>query len=240
LADANGPFVARAITTNANSDAAKALAKKGAEVVEADLDDEASLRRAFKDAYGVFLVTNFWAERSHEEEQARTRAEMELAQARNGADAAKAAGVQHLIWSTLEDTRKHIPLSDQQMPTLDGKYKVPHFDGKAEGNAFFTTAGVPTTFLQTSFYYEVFLQGWGPTRAEDGKLVLTLAMANAKLAAIAVEDIGSTALAIFGHGDRYIGVTVSVAGDQLTGSEFAHRCARHKRNTRAQSAAPIF
>lgn len=221
LADPNGPFAARAITRNVTSDAAKRLAKMGAEVVEADLDDEASLTSAFKNAYGVFLVTNFWAERTPEEERARTRAEMELAQARNGAHAAKAADVKHVIWSTLEDTRKHIPLSDQQMPTLDGKYKTPHFDAKAEANAFFTSATVPVTFLQTTFYYEAFMRGLGPIRGEDGKLVLTLAMADAKLAGIAVEDIGRTALAIFRGGDRYIGETVSIAGDHLTGSEFA-------------------
>ena len=229
VADSSGRFwptptartLARAITRKANSDAAKALAKLGAEVVEADLNDEASLLRVFKNAYGVFLVTNFWVERTAKEEQAQTRADMELAQARKGARAAKAAGVHHVIWSTLEDTRKHFPLSDQRMPTLDGKYKVPHFDAKAEANALFTSAGVPTTFLQTTFYYEAFIRGLGPTRDKDGKLVLTLPMADAKLAAIAAEDIGRTALGIFRRGDRFIGKTVSIAGEHLTGSEFA-------------------
>jgi uncharacterized protein YbjT (DUF2867 family) len=221
LADPNGPYVARAITRKTNSDAAKALAKLGAEVVEANLNDEASMLRAFKYAYGVFLVTNFWVERTAEEEQAQTRAEMELAQAGMGARAAKAAGVQHVIWSTLEDTRKHFPLSDQHMPTLDGKYKVPHFDAKAEANALFTSVGVPTTFLQTTFYYEGFMRGFGPTRDKDGKLVLTLPMADAKLAGIAAEDIGRTALGIFRRGDRFIGKTVSIAGDHLTGAGYA-------------------
>src|SRR3984893_17901405 len=114
LADPNGPYAARAITRKANSDAAKALAKLGAEVVEADLNDEASMLRAFNNAYGVFLVTNFWAERTAEEDEAQTRAEMELAQAGIGARAAKAAGVEHVIWSTLEDTRKHVALSAQR------------------------------------------------------------------------------------------------------------------------------
>ena len=221
LADPNGPYVARAITRKANSNPAKALAKLGAEIVEADLNDEASMSRAFKNAYGVFLVTNFWVERTAEEEQAQTRAEMELAQAGIGARAAKAAGVQHAIWFTLEDTRKHFPFSDQRVPTLDGKYKVPHFDAKAEVNTLFTRVGVPTTFLQTTFYYEGFMRGFGPTRDKDGKLVLTLPMADAKLAAIAAEDIGRTALGIFRRGDRFIGKTVSIAGDHLTGSDFA-------------------
>ena len=63
------------------------------------------------------------------------------------AQAAKEAGVAHVIWSTLEDTRKLVPLSDNRMPTLRGKYKVPHFDAKGEADRFFTELGVPTTFL---------------------------------------------------------------------------------------------
>ena len=51
---------------------------------------------------------------------------------------AKAAGIKHAIWSTLEDSRQWLPLSDDRMPTLMGKYKVPHFDGKGESNKFFT------------------------------------------------------------------------------------------------------
>ncbi len=62
--------------------------------------------RAFEGAYGAFVVTNYWVARTPEEEAARTRAEMELEQAEIAARAAKAAGVQHVIWSTLEDTRQ--------------------------------------------------------------------------------------------------------------------------------------
>ena len=87
------------------------------------------------------------------------------------AEAAKDAGVKHAIWSTLEDTRKWIPLSDTRMPTLQGKYKVPHFDAKAEANAFFTDLGVPTTFLLTSFYWDNFIFfGMGPKKGPDGAL----------------------------------------------------------------------
>ena len=54
------------------------------------------------------------------------------------ADAAKQAGLQHVIWSTLEDTRRWVPLDDDRMPTLQGKYKVPHFDGKGQADRLFT------------------------------------------------------------------------------------------------------
>lgn len=82
--------------------------------------------------------------------------EKEIAQAENMARAAKEAGVEHVIWSTLEDTRNWVPLDDDRMPTLQDKYKVPHFDGKGEADGLFEEFGVPTTWLLTSFYWDNF------------------------------------------------------------------------------------
>lgn len=213
LADPDGGFAVRAITRNPNSDKAKALAEAGAEVVAADLDDPASLERAFSGAYGAFCVTNFWEHFSPEKEQA---------QAANLAKAAKAAGVQHLIWSTLEDTRKKVPLSSDQMPTLLEKYKVPHFDSKGESDALFTQAGVPTTFLLTSFYWDNFIHfGMGPKPGPDGKLAITFPMGDKKLPGIAAEDIGRCAYGVFQAGSKYIGKTVGIAGEHPTGAEMA-------------------
>jgi len=213
LNDKNGPFTARAITRNVNSDKAKALADAGAEVVAADLDDVKSLRKAFEGAHGAFCVTNFWEH---------FKPEKEISQARNMAQAAKDAGVKHVIWSTLEDTRKSIPISDDRMPTLLGKYKVPHFDGKGEADAIFSELGVPTTFLVTSFYSENFIYfGMGPKKGPDGKLAITLPLGNKKLASIASEDIGKTAYAIFEDGAEMIGKTVGIAGGHLTGAQIA-------------------
>ena len=210
--DPNGEFAARALTRNPDSDAAKALAAQGAEVVAADIDDEASIERAFDGAYGAYCVTFFWEHMTPDIEQA---------QAASMAQAAKAKGLKHVIWSTLEDSREHIPLSDDRMPTLN-KWKVPHYDAKAEVNHVFTDAGVPTTFLHTSFNWENFIRfGMGPARGEDGKLRLTIPMGNAKLAGMASEDVGRSAYGIFKAGDKYIGTTVSVAGEHLTGAELA-------------------
>jgi uncharacterized protein YbjT (DUF2867 family) len=212
LADPNGLFTARAITRDVNSDKAKELAALGAEVVAADIDDVDSLRRAFEGAYGAFCVTFFWAHFS---------AEKERDEARIMATAARDAGVQHVIWSTLEDTRKLVPLSDDRMPTLHGKYKVPHFDGKGEADAIFTELGVPTTFLLTSFFWENFIYfGMGPARGADGKLSITMPMGDAKLPGISAEDIGRAAYGIFQR-PELIGQYVGVAGDHLTGSEMA-------------------
>jgi uncharacterized protein YbjT (DUF2867 family) len=213
LADRNGSFVPRAITRNPNSDKAQALRAQGVEVVAGDADKPETLGKAFAGAYGAFLVTNFWEHFS---------AEREVTQARNMAQAAKAAGVQHVIWSTLEDTRKWVPLNDDRMPTLQGKYKVPHFDGKGEADQIFRDLGVPTTWLLTAFYWDNLIYfGSGPQRGPDGTLAITFPMDDKKLPGIAAEDIGKAAYGIFKRGREFIGKTVGIAGEHLTGAEMA-------------------
>jgi uncharacterized protein YbjT (DUF2867 family) len=213
LNDPAGGFAARALTRNVNSDKARELAKLGAELVAADVDDLESLKRAFKGAYGAYCVTFYWEHFSPERE---------AAQVKTLAEAAKATGIQHAIWSTLEDTRKSIPLSDNRMPTLMGKYKVPHFDAKGESDHFFTDLGVPTTFLLTSWYWENMIYfGMGPKRGADGKLAFTLPLGDAKFPSIGVEDIGKCAYGIFKKGREYIGKTVGIAGAHLSGVEMA-------------------
>lgn len=213
LNDKDGAFAARALTRNPNSDKAKELAKMGAEVVAADLDNLESLKKAFTGAYGVYGVTNFWEHFSPDKE---------MEQAKAIAKASKEANVKHVIWSSLDDTRKWIPLSDNRMPTLQGKYKVPHFDAKGESNKFFTESGVPTTILNTVFYWENFIYfGQGPKKGPDGNISISLPLADKKMPSIAVEDIGKCALSIFKNGDKYIGKTVGIAGEHLTGKQFA-------------------
>jgi len=213
LADADGPFAVRAITRDPGSTAAKALADAGAEVVAADIDDAASLRRAFAGAHGAYCVTFFWAHMSPEKE---------IAEAHAMAGAARDAGVQHVIWSTLEDSRRWIPLDDDRMPTLMGRYKVPHFDAKAEGDEAFRDSGVSTTFLLTSFYWDNLIHfGMGPRKGEDGSLVFALPMGDKKLPGIAVADIGKCAFGVFKRGKELIGKRVGIAGEHLTGQEMA-------------------
>src|SRR6185503_20199638 len=218
-ADRSGEFAARALTRTPGSAKAAALSAAGVDVVAADADDLESLKRAFDGADAVFCVTNYWELFSVEREQA---------QARNLAAAAKAAGVRHAIWSTLEDTRKWVPLDDNRMPTLHGRYKVPHFDGKGESDRFFTEAGVPTTFLLTSFYWDNFIYfGSGPKKGPDGELALVLPMADKKLPGIAAEDIGKCAQGIFKQGAIHIGKRVGIAGEHLTGAEMAAAFSKH-------------
>ena len=194
LGDPAGGFAARALTRDVNSTKAKELAKLGAEVVAANVDDARSLEGAFRGAHGAYCVTFFWDHFSPEKE---------LAQATAMAQAARNAGLQHVVWSTLEDTRKWVPLSDNRMPTLMGKYKVPHFDAKGEADQAFRKLGVPTTFLLTSFYWDNLIGfGMGPKKGPDGKLAFTMPMGDKKLPGIASEDIGRCALRHLQAGKR--------------------------------------
>ena len=213
LEDPAGGFSVRALTRKPDSEKARALAERGAEVVAADLDDRESVTEAFRGAWGAYCVTNFWEHFSPEKE---------LAQAANMARAAREAGLRHVIWSTLEDTRRWVPLEDDRMPTLMGNWKVPHFDAKGEADHLFADAGVPTTYLLTSFYWDNFIYfGLEPKRGADGVLAITLPMGRAPLSGIAAEDIGQCAYGIFRRGEEMVGQTVGIAGGHLTGDEMA-------------------
>jgi uncharacterized protein YbjT (DUF2867 family) len=108
------------------------------------------------------------------------------------------------------------------MPTLMGRYKVPHFDAKGEADRLFTEAGAPTTFLRTSFYWDNLIYfGMQPKRGVDGVLELTVPMGDARLPGIAAADIGPFAYEIFKRGPAMIGRTIAIAGEHLTGAEMA-------------------
>ena len=213
LQDPERRFTARAITRKPDSEKARALASQGAEVVAADADDASSLDRAFAGATGAFCLTNFWEHLS---------ADREVAQARAMAGAAARADVRHVIWSTLEDTRLRVPVSDDRMPTLHGRYKVPHFDGKGEADAVFAQANVPTTLLLTSFYWDNLIYfGLGPKKDASGQLVFAVPMGDKKLPGIAAEDIGPCAFGVFARGQEMVGRTIGIAGEHLTGAQMA-------------------
>src|SRR6478736_2337575 len=213
LNDPDSEFVVRAITRYPDSDKSKELARLGAEVVAGDIDDPSSLAKVLKGAFGAYLVTFFLLHFS---------AEKETTEARSYAAAVKAAGLKHVIWSTLEDVRKYVTLEDDSMPTLQGKYKVPHFDGKGESDQFFIDAGIPVTFLLASYYWENLIYfGMGPKRGTDGKLSITFPMGDKKMAGIGSGDIGKCAYGIFKAKDKFLGKRVGIAGEQLTISDMA-------------------
>jgi uncharacterized protein YbjT (DUF2867 family) len=215
--DPNGGFAVRAITRDVNKDKAQALKAAGAEVVKADLDDVESLKKAFAGAHGVFGVTNFWEHFSGEKEKQ---------QAKNIADAARAAGVKHVIWSTLEDTRKLMKADDTRMPILQQKYRVPHFDAKAEADTYFS--GLPVTYLVVSFYWDnLYLFALAPKKDEKtGVYGWTYPMGTAKLPGIAAEDIGKAAYGILKAGQQYVGKTVGIAGESLSFDEMSEKISK--------------
>lgn len=214
LDDPDRSYACRALTRNPTSEAARALADRGADVVPADLDDEDSPTRALHGAHGAYCMTNFFEHFTPERE---------LQQAANLARAAKAAGIGHAIWSTTEGSRDWGHLHDR-VPVLPGGYRVPHWDGKAEANQLFTDSGVPTTFLLLSMFWENFLTPGAPQfpqRGPDGVLAITLPAGEAKLPGLAAEDIGRCAYAVFKAGDEFVGRTVGLAAEHLTGAELA-------------------
>lgn len=218
LADRERPFVARAVTRKPESEKARALAALGAEVVAGDTDDPPSLDRAFAGAYGAFCVTNFWEHFS---------ADREGVQATAMARASRRAGVKHVIWSTLEDTRKWVPLDDGRMPTLQGRYKVPHFDSKGQMDQVFAEEAAPTTYLLAAYYWENFIYfGMGPRKGPEGNVVLSLPLGGAKLPGIAAEDIGKCAYGLFRRGTSTVGQRFGIAGEILSGAEMAAKFER--------------
>jgi uncharacterized protein YbjT (DUF2867 family) len=216
LADPNGGFSVRAITRDPSKAAAQALASQGAEVVRGDLDEVESLSKAFAGAHSVFGITNFWEHLS---------AAREKVQAKNIADAARGAGVKHVIWSTLEDTRKLMDPNDKRMPYLQGTYRVPHFDAKAEADEYFR--GLPVTYLVTCFYWDnIYINNVAPSKDANGAYSWTFPMGNSKLAGIAADDIGRCAYSIFKAGNEYVGKTVGILGEALTFEEISQKLSK--------------
>jgi uncharacterized protein YbjT (DUF2867 family) len=218
LADPGSEFSVRAVTRDVTSAKAKALAALGAEIVAADVDNKESVLKSLEGAYAAYFVTFFWDHFSPDKE---------FQQAKNFAEAAKESGIQHAIWSTLEDTRKFMSLDDDRMPTLMGAYKVPHFDKKGEADALFTEAGVPTTFLRTSFYWDNFVYfGSGPQKGPDGRQYLTFPLDDKPMSGIAAEDIGKCAYGIFKKGSELIGKTLGIAGEHISGQHMAEKLSK--------------
>jgi uncharacterized protein YbjT (DUF2867 family) len=218
LNDPHGEFAVRALTRDVSSEKARALQAAGAEVVLADVGDAESLKKAFAGAYGAYCVTFYWEHYSPD---------LEIAHGTALAQACKAAGVQHAIWSTFEDARSYMAAHDRRMPLLMDRFRVPHFDAKAEVDAVFRDLGVPTTFYLTSFYWENLIYfGAGPKKGPDGTYHLTMPIGDKKMPSIAAEDLGKAAYGIFKAGKTYVGQTVGVAGEHLTGAKMADSLTR--------------
>ncbi len=173
-----GSFNVRAISRNPDSYSGNAH-----EVVQADLTDLNSLTNAFDNAHGVFVVTNFWEGAD------------EVSQGKLAIQAAKDAGVNHFVWSTLPNVEK----------ISNGKYDVPHFTGKAKVDELIANAGFENhTFVQPPFYFQNLTGMMGVQTQQDGSIGWTLPI-NPSVKGIHMSDIndlGKVVAGAFLHPDK--------------------------------------
>ena len=183
-------FAVRALTRDPAKPAARVLAQAGAELIQGDLDDPASVKRAVEGAYGVFSVQNFME----------TGFDGEVRQGKALADAAKAAGVQHFVYSSVVSADRHTGL--------------PHFESKWQIEQHIVESGFSHTILRPAF----FMQNWFSYTREpilNGTLPLPL-NPQTPLQQISVQDIGAFAVLAFQNPPSWQGRTVELAGEELT------------------------
>jgi uncharacterized protein YbjT (DUF2867 family) len=197
---AGGQFAVRCLTRDPHSVKAESLKNAGAEVVQGDLSDPASLLPALEGCQGVFGVTNYWehfaAEREH---------------GRNLVDAVAAAGVPDFVLSTLPSVKR----------ITNGALEAPHLDIKAEIEDYARGRLPNTTFIHVAFYYENFTTFFPPQRQEDGSYAFGFPQGDTPLAAVSAADVGGVVGSIFARAQEYRGRTIGVVGDELRGDEFA-------------------
>jgi uncharacterized protein YbjT (DUF2867 family) len=189
-------FSVRALTRDASKPAARALREKGAEVVEGDLDDRGSLDRALAGAYGAYSVQNFWE----------TGFEREIAQGVRLADAARAAGVEHFVYSSVGSAHRHTGLS--------------HFESKRKIEDHIRDIGLPYTIFRPVF----FMDNWEGPYLRPGIVAGTLALPldpDVTLQQVAVDDVGAFAALAFARRDAWLGREVDLAGDEPSMTETA-------------------
>lgn len=187
----------RALTRDAAKPAARALASAGAQLVSGDMDNPAELAAAFDGAYGVFSVQNFWLPG--------VGAEGEVRQGKNVAQAAKATGVAHLVYSSVGGA--------------DRAPGVSHFESKWEIEQYIRALDLPATILRPVAFMENYF--WSRDQILGGEFVGFGLLPETKLQLIAVDDIAAFAALAFAEPETYIGRTLEIAGDDLTEVEIA-------------------
>jgi uncharacterized protein YbjT (DUF2867 family) len=199
-------FVVRAFVRDPYSEKAKKLEGQYGnggrlELVQGDFQDRTSLEEAMKGAYGVFSNLDYWT--------LGLSKEIELGCLI--ADVAKEMGVQHFIYSSLEDIEGQ----------TDGRRKVDHFVGKVHIAKHVESLGLPYTFVKYAFYYESFLTPYGAPKVQGDEVIFKMPLGDKKFALVPVFDAGHVVARIFAQRDRYLGKSVGLAGDFLTGPEIA-------------------
>ncbi|HEX8990420.1 MAG TPA: NmrA/HSCARG family protein [Anaerolineales bacterium] len=192
----------RALTRDANKPAARALASKGAEIVPGDMEDRSQLEAAFHGAYGVFSVQNFWLRN--------VGFEGEVRQGKNVADAAKAAGIQHLVYSSVGASYRG---AGQR-----------HFESKWIIEQYIHSLGIPYTILRPAAFMENYERN--RTQIVNGTYVGRGLRPGKGVQNIAVEDIAVFAALAFADPKQYLGKTIELSGDELTEAQIAETFSR--------------
>lgn len=192
----------RALTRDVNKPAAQELKALGAELVAGDLDNRAELDAAFKGAYGVFSVQNFWLPN--------VGADGEVKQGKAVADAAKSAGVQHIVYSSVGGA--------------DRAPGVQHFESKWEIEKYIQSLNLPFTILRPVAFMDNY--NWSRAYILSGTFTGFGLRADKTLQIIAAEDIGVFAALAFANPKEYLGKTLEIAGDELTEPQIAETLAK--------------
>lgn len=192
-------FNVRALTRNPNKPTARALADRGIEVVQGDLNDRRSLDRALAGTYGAFSVQNYYE----------AGFDGEINEGRILADAAKDASVTHFVYSSVGGA--------------DRKTGIPHFESKWQIEEYVRDIGLPATVLRPVY----FMDNWG--RMKDaimgGQLFQPLSP-DTELQQIAADDVGAFAALAFSDPDRWMGRSLEIAGDELSMTKTAETLSR--------------
>jgi uncharacterized protein YbjT (DUF2867 family) len=219
---ASGQFAVRVVSRNPASKSAETLEKRGVRVVKGDLLEPSSLRAAFEGAHGAFLVTNFW-------DPAQMPRETEIGNA--AVKEARAAGVQHFIWSTLPDAEK----------LTGGRLKLPHFTGKARVDAAVDAANFPRyTFVQAPFYFQNFLGMLAPQPLPNGGRGWAVPMDPAARVIHAgdVNDVGRAVAAAFAAGEKLPnGTYLAVCGGVYSWNDFVSTLNAQGHDVQVQKAS---
>jgi uncharacterized protein YbjT (DUF2867 family) len=192
-------FSVRALTRDPDKPKARNLGERGAEVVRGDLDDRSSVDQALEGVYGVFSVQSFWE----------TGYDREVRQGVMLADAAKAAGVAHFVYSSVGSAYRETG--------------IPHFDSKREIEEHVRGSGLPYTILRPVF----FMQNWEMMREPilDGTLAQPLDP-DKPLQQVNIEDLGAFAAIALENPNGWIGREVDLAGDEPTMPDAAEAFSR--------------
>ncbi|XP_049624462.1 nmrA-like family domain-containing protein 1 [Suncus etruscus] len=205
----DGTFKVRVVTRNPKKEEAEQLRLLGAEVMQGDQDDEASMERALTGAYATFIVTNFWENCSQAQE---------VKQGKQLADVAKRLGLHYVVYSGLENVKK----------LTAGRLVARHFDGKGEVEEYFRALGIPMTSVRLPCYFENLLSYFLPQKAPDGKsYLLNLPMGDVPMDGMSVADLGPVVLSLLQRPEEYLGQNLGLSTCRHTAQEYAALLCKH-------------